>query len=453
MIWTINAVFCLVLTSVTGSIVFGFWYFIGQWLEKAGFPNILYLFMKLVLIFFAFPVLYVVMLILDRTYGIYRGDLFLHTKVIMTVCGILFVVWAGISCFILLRQMYLVYRANQLFKERFECEKYKKEIFMQIEQKMGISDGKVELAQCYQAPTAVLWGIIRPVVILPVEDYSDEELKVIFIHELTHYKHKDILWRRIASVLIGVHFFNPLIWKFHRLLRKWSEHACDFEVYETAGGISHYFNTIVKIQVNSQRLHSYFAVHLSENENELVERVRRMKIQKEIKKRAAWKAAIICAVMLASSSVIVCAASKGVAEAYHVVYDATDVEEEEMASPEMPEYEESGETEGIVEEIGEVDIMSRSSGSFNWSVSNGVRKTTTGFSAKSRGGISVTAYISPIDKTVRAGIIEPDGTRRYITGKKYLSGDFSLNQSGTYKVYVENNSVAKITAEGTYYIR
>ena len=324
---------------------------------------------------------------------------------------------------------------------------------MQIEQKMGISDGKVELAQCYQAPTAVLWGIIRPVVILPVEDYSDEELKVIFIHELTHYKHKDILWRRIASVLIGVHFFNPLIWKFHRLLRKWSEHACDFEVYETAGGISHYFNTIVKIQVNSQRLHSYFAVHLSENENELVERVRRMKIQKEIKKRAAWKAAIICAVMLASSSVIVCAASKGVAEAYHVVYDATDVEEEEMASPEMPEYEESGETEGIVEEIGEVDIMSRSSGSFNWSVSNGVRKTTTGFSAKSGGGISVTAYISPIDKTVRAGIIEPDGTRRYITGKKYLSGDFSLNQSGTYKVYVENNSGAKITAEGTYYVR
>lgn len=54
MIWTINAVFCLVLTSVTGSIVFRFWYFIGQWLEKAGFPNILYLFMKLVLIFLRF---------------------------------------------------------------------------------------------------------------------------------------------------------------------------------------------------------------------------------------------------------------------------------------------------------------------------------------------------------------------------------------------------------------
>lgn len=159
MIWTINVVFCLVLTSVTGSIVFGFWYFVGRWLEKAGFPNILYPFMKLIMVFFTFPVLYAVMTMLDSTYGIYRGDLFLHTKMIMVVCDILFVVWAGISCCILLRQMYLIYLANRLFKERFECEKHKKELFVQVVRKMGISEGKVALAQCYQAPTAVLWGI------------------------------------------------------------------------------------------------------------------------------------------------------------------------------------------------------------------------------------------------------------------------------------------------------
>ena len=154
--------------------------------------------------------------------------------------------------------------------------------------------------------------------------------------------------------------------------------------------------------------------------------------------------------MLASSSVTVCAASKGMAEAYHVAYDATDVEEEEMVPPEMPEYEESGKTEGVVEETGEVDIMSRSSGSFNWSVSNGVRKTSTEFSAKSGGSISVTVRVSPTDKTVRAGIIEPDGTRRYTSGKEALYKTFLLDQTGTYKVYVENNSGSKVTVEGNY---
>ena len=79
-----------------------------------------------------------------------------------------------------------------------------------------------------------------------------------------------------------------------------------------------------------------------------------------------------------------------------------------------------------------------------------MRKTTTGFSAKSGGGISVTAYISPIDKTVRAGIIEPDGTRRYTSGKEALYKTFLLDQTGTYKVYVENNSGSKVTVEGNY---
>ncbi len=46
MIWAIKVVFCLLLTSLTGSIVFVFWYLLGQWLEKTGFVNILYLLMK-----------------------------------------------------------------------------------------------------------------------------------------------------------------------------------------------------------------------------------------------------------------------------------------------------------------------------------------------------------------------------------------------------------------------
>lgn len=137
--------------------------------------------------------------------------------------------------------------------------------------------------QCYETPTAMLWGIRQPTVVLPVEKYSDEELRVIFIHELMHYKHHDILWRRLASVLIGVHFFNPVIWKLQVLLRRWSEHSCDFSVYEKAGGIRHYFNTIIKIQMRSESLTSYFAATLSENEDELTERIMKMKVQKKLK--------------------------------------------------------------------------------------------------------------------------------------------------------------------------
>lgn len=319
---------------------------------------------------------------------------------------------------------------------------------------MGIRENNVVLAQSYCMPMPVLWGIRRPTVILPVQEYSDEELKVIFVHELTHYKNNDILWRRIVAVLIGIHFFNPLVWKLHKLLRKWSEYTCDFEAYEAAGGMKHYFGTILQMQIKMSGLSSYFTATLNENEDELVERVEKMKIQKMIKKRSAWKAVVICMGMMAGSSMTVFAASEGLAEVYHMAYEATDVEIELEPSPELPIYREEGKTEGIIEEVGEVDAVSRSRSNFKWTVGNGVRKTTDGFSAKSGGSIIVVVEEAiPADRAIRVGIIEPGGARQYVSVKGGAYKKFSLAKSGTYKVYVENNSGVKVTVDGSYNVQ
>ncbi|MBC5743281.1 M56 family metallopeptidase [Lachnospiraceae bacterium MD308] len=453
MTWTIKPVACLILTSVSGSILFIFWYFLGRLLEKVGFLNILYEFMKLVMVFFTVPVLFFAMRWMDDTFGTYKGDLFVQTQLIMTVCGSFLVLWLAAACFMLYRQMRLVYRTKQLFSASFPCERHVEELFEEIRQKMGIPEGKVALARCYQTPMAVLWGIRRPTVVLPVETYSDEELEVIFVHELTHYKHNDILWRRLASALIVIHCFNPLVWKLYKLLRKWSEYACDFAAYEAAGGLKHYFLTIMKIQIKSAGLNSYFGVALSENKNELEERIKKMKIQKRIQKRSAWKAAVICAVMMLLNSLTVIAASEGMGMAYHAAYEATSSETELPLPPKLQEYEESGETEGIVEEIGEVDELSRSSKSFNWSIASGIRKKSAEFSAKAGNSIGIMVMVSPADKSVRVGIIKPDGTRRYVTGKGTVQNTFSISQSGTYQVYVENASGTKVTVEGTYIVK
>lgn len=453
MIWTINVIFCLLLTSVTGSVVFAFWYMLGKWLEKIGFLNISYVFMKLDMLFFVIPVQYLTVFWMDQSYGVFRGDLFLQTMTIMTICGIACILWTIGMCYIWYKQIRLIRQTERLFQNGFPCESRTEELFEKIEQELGIKKGKVALVQCYEAPTALLWGIRRPTVILPVEKYSDEELRVIIAHELMHYKHHDILWRRLASILIGVHFFNPVIWKLQMLLRKWSEHSCDLSVYEKAGGIRHYFNTIIKIQMRSEGLTSYFAATLSENEDELAERIVKMKIQKKIKKRSAWKAAAIAMIMLLGSSMTVIASSKGVADMYHMAYDATDVAVEEELDPELEEYEESGETEGIVEEIGEINEVTRSTKNFDWSVASGVRKGNSEFSAKSGGSILLLAAVSPANKTVRIGIIEPNGNRRYVSGKGSLSKKFSLTKTGVYKVYVENNSGTKVSAEGSCIVK
>ncbi|MCI8580009.1 MAG: M56 family metallopeptidase [Dorea sp.] len=451
--WTVSVVCCLFLTSVTGSVLFVFWYVLGRWLEKAGFINILYALMKFLMLFFTVPVLYVTMSRLDSEYGIYRGRLFEYTGTIIAVCDILLLLWAAGACYILYRNLRLMHQSRKMYENSFPCEQHKEEMFWRVKKDMGIREGAVKLLQSFYMPTAVLWGGRHPAVILPVQEYSDEELKVIFVHELTHYKNHDLLWRRIASVLVGIHFFNSLVWRLHSLLRKWSEYACDFEAYEMVGGVKHYFGTIIQIQMKMSGLSSYFAATLNEDENELEERIEKMMIQKKIKRCSPWKAAVICGAMLMGSSMTVFAASEGIAKAYYVAVETTVVETEEEMEPELPEYEESGEPEGIIEEVGEVDKVSRGMNTFEWTVSNGIRKTTDGFSAKSGGSITLTVDVTPEDRTIRAGIIEPEGNRKYTTGKGYLSRKFSLTKSGTYKVYVENSSGAKVTVDGSYNVK
>ena len=157
-----------------------------------------------------------------------------------------------------------------------------------------------------------------------------------------------------------------------------------------------------------------------------------------------------CAAMVCSSSLTLFAASQGIAKTYEVLYDATDVAIEETADPELIEYTEYGETPGITEELGESEYGTRSIRTMSWTVPNNVRKTSTAFHAAAGESISVTVGITPKDKTISAGIIEPDGTRRYVNGKRSVYHLYELTQTGSYKVFVENKSGVTVEIQGSY---
>jgi beta-lactamase regulating signal transducer with metallopeptidase domain len=71
-----------------------------------------------------------------------------------------------------------------------------------------------------------LYGVICPRIILPVE-YREGELKYILMHERAHARRGDNLVRLLALVTVCVHWFNPLVWLFLKLLFADLELACD----------------------------------------------------------------------------------------------------------------------------------------------------------------------------------------------------------------------------------
>ena len=71
-----------------------------------------------------------------------------------------------------------------------------------------------------------VYGIIRPRIVLPMT-WADRDLDLVLLHEQTHIRRGDNLWRMLAFTLAAVHWFNPLSWIFLKMLLTDLELACD----------------------------------------------------------------------------------------------------------------------------------------------------------------------------------------------------------------------------------
>ena len=104
-------------------------------------------------------------------------------------------------------------------------------------------------------------------------------------------------------------------------------------------------------------------------------------------------------------------------------------------------------------EVGEVSYNSRSVNGFDWTIGRNSAKKSDDFSASSGGHITLTVD-GDSDVTYKAGIIEPDGTHRYVDSSNgYASHQFALDQDGTYSVYVQNLTNKTITVSGSYIVK
>ncbi|MTI55437.1 M56 family metallopeptidase [Geosporobacter ferrireducens] len=100
--------------------------------------------------------------------------------------------------------------------------------------------------------TPSLLGIFYPKILLPsdyVERLTEEEFKFVFMHELSHYKRKDIILRWLLIFLQILHWFNPVIWFAFNIIRQDSEKACDEQVlsYIEPSEYKKYGNTMLKM--------------------------------------------------------------------------------------------------------------------------------------------------------------------------------------------------------------
>ena len=80
-------------------------------------------------------------------------------------------------------------------------------------------------------PGAFLFGVFRPGIYLPAS-FTGETRSMMLLHEQTHAKYGDHLWKQLAFLCLVIHWFNPLVWLFFRLFSSDLETACDERVIQ-----------------------------------------------------------------------------------------------------------------------------------------------------------------------------------------------------------------------------
>lgn len=83
------------------------------------------------------------------------------------------------------------------------------------------------LLVCQGLKVPMLAGALRPAILLPQEAMSGEALGFSLLHELTHYRRRDIWLKALALWVNALYWFNPLMWYLLRLVERDTELACD----------------------------------------------------------------------------------------------------------------------------------------------------------------------------------------------------------------------------------
>lgn len=134
--------------------------------------------------------------------------------------------------------------------------------------------GPVELCVNPLVSSPLLIGFFHPCIVLPSEEVSEKDFRHIVLHELTHFKRGDLLYKWLVQMTVCLHWFNPLAHLMGREITKACEFSCDEAVLAKTGGAREYGETLLNAMAAVGKYRENpGVVTLSENKRILKERL------------------------------------------------------------------------------------------------------------------------------------------------------------------------------------
>lgn len=123
----------------------------------------------------------------------------------------------------------------------------------------------------------MLIGFFHPRIVLPDAGLPEKEFRYTILHELVHYKRRDMYYKWMVQAVLCIHWFNPLLYFAARSINRLCEFSCDEMVVhclQSDGQCREYAGTLLNAMLSKGALKERHAsLTLSEDKKLLKERM------------------------------------------------------------------------------------------------------------------------------------------------------------------------------------
>ena len=201
----------------------------------------------------------------------------------------LFFIWSTLALVLFVRKITIYQSFIQYIKAgNVEVSDIKLlNLLSDCEEKLNIKT-RVELSYNPLIASPVMIGFFRPGIVLPVGDMEDKELFYIFVHELIHYKQRDMFYKWLIQIVVCAHWFNPFVYLLEKEVNQSCELSCDEKIISVLDDKAkrEYGDTLISF-MRSKNLYksSLASVTLTEGAEQLKERLNAIM---NFKKKTRW---------------------------------------------------------------------------------------------------------------------------------------------------------------------
>ena len=441
--------FCILLIDIFGTVGYLLFCLLRKVMDRVS-ARVRLVFVKMIILLYMVPVIYPIMLISRVRYiqgsWVHVGEFgFQVSGVLELVFRLIATVWVSGLLIGASVSLYHYSRLDRILRWNvpLSTEGWKRAV-EKYQQKYGLSH--VRVCQNESVKTTLVTGLFRPMIIVPMRDYSEKQMSMMMEHEVWHLRRRDLMWKKLALLVSWFHWFNPFVYRLREYLTLLQEMVCDTAVCDINPEYTpkEYCQFLYDAEVKD--VGRVFAATLVETGLSLESRITEMsRRRKLIGMSGRW---IFACVML----FVMAAAVPTLAMAQSVVY----LDESLRASSEIQIMEETQEPEtylrglddGSVEEVQGAHSDERMV-QIDMEVPAGARQLFSETELSAGDMMMITVACGDNEMTFRAGVKNVEtGELIYMEGSGGLMLNFTPEADGIYGAYIENREEIPVVYEG-----